>query len=460
LLFEEGDTLDARLITESERLLRGNKYLYDAAIEPIRNDNGGIDLTVSTRDVWSLTPEMGFSRSGGENKWDLGFEESNLLGLGQRILLVHGENVDRTFNQFEYSNRQIGESWVSIDLRLADASDGDTSFLSVIKPFQSLDARSSWGGTAFDTDFVNSLYEFGNRVAEYRQERRLFSAFGGISNGLQDGWVWRLTAGVAFDESRFSVPLEPELPALLPSDRKLVYPFIGFDIFEDRFEKGANQDQMDRSEDFFFGRRIAGTLGWADESFDSDRNALVYSVTASRGFGSLSDKALLVSTDLRGRIESGDTVNSTSRINLRYYHHQSDKRLFFAQIDATIGHDMDLDNPIEIGGETGLRGYPLRYQGGDSRVLISLEQRYFTDWYPFRLVRVGGAVFVDTGRTWGRDPLGSENLGWLTDVGFGLRFAPTRFGTSKIFHLDIAFPLDGDASIDEVQILFEGKRSF
>ena len=27
-------------------------------------------------------------------------------------------------------------------------------------------------------------------------------------------------------------------------------------------------------------------------------------------------------------------------------------------------------------------------------------------------------------------------------------------------HLDIAFPLDGDGSIDEVQVLLESKRSF
>jgi hypothetical protein len=76
------------------------------------------------------------------------------------------------------------------------------------------------------------------------------------------------------------------------------------------------------------------------------------------------------------------------------------------------------------------------------------------------LFRVGGAIFFDVGRTWGKNPVGGESLGWLRDVGFGLRFAPTRTGARKILHLDIAFPLDGDASIDNVQILLEAKRSF
>ena len=121
---------------------------------------------------------------------------------------------------------------------------------------------------------------------------------------------------------------------------------------------------------------------------------------------------------------------------------------------------LDLDNPVELGGDTGLRGYPLRYQSGDSKVLMTLEQRYFWDWYPFRLFRVGGAIFADTGRVWGDDPMGGENLGWLSDVGFGLRLASTRTGTRSIIHIDVAFPLNGDDSIDSVQLVIESKKSF
>jgi hemolysin activation/secretion protein len=129
-------------------------------------------------------------------------------------------------------------------------------------------------------------------------------------------------------------------------------------------------------------------------------------------------------------------------------------------LDATRGHNLDLDNPLEIGGDTGLRGYPLRYQSGDASMLFTVEQRYFTDWYPFRLARVGGAVFADVGRTWGDNPVQGSSLGWLRDVGFGLRLGPTRGAAGDVIHLDIAFPLDGDPSIDKVQILLESKGSF
>jgi hypothetical protein len=94
-------------------------------------------------------------------------------------------------------------------------------------------------------------------------------------------------------------------------------------------------------------------------------------------------------------------------------------------------------------------------------MLFTIEQRYFTDWYPFRLARVGGAIFADVGRTWGDNPVqGSPPQGWLRDVGFGLRLGPTRGGAHEVLHIDIAFPLDGDPSIENVQILLESKGSF
>ncbi|MCH8059447.1 MAG: BamA/TamA family outer membrane protein, partial [Proteobacteria bacterium] len=113
-----------------------------------------------------------------------------------------------------------------------------------------------------------------------------------------------------------------------------------------------------------------------------------------------------------------------------------------------------------LGGDNGLRGYPLRYQGGDKSVLITLEQRLFTDWYPFRLFRFGGAAFFDAGRTWGQSPSGGENLGWLRDVGLGLRIGNSRSSIGRILHIDLAYPLDGNGDISTVQLLIEAKRSF
>ena len=144
----------------------------------------------------------------------------------------------------------------------------------------------------------------------------------------------------------------------------------------------------------------------------------------------------------------------------RYYFEESDRRLFFTTLEGSLGRHLDLDNQILLGGDSGLRGYPLRYQTGTARALLTVEQRYFSDCYPFRLFRVGGAIFFDVGRTWGTTPIGTQPLGLLKDVGLGLRLGNSRSGLGNIIHVDVAFPLDGDQSIKKLQFIVETKERF
>ncbi len=460
LLFRTGDVFSARLLEESERLLRQNAYFYDARIEPVRYENGVVDIRVRTRDLWTLMPGFSVSRSGGENRTRLSLSERNLLGRGMSLRFNYTDNVDRESSSFQFFDRNFGKSWVSTFFEYADSSDGDTIDLRVIRPFYELDARWSAGGTYFDETREVSFYDLGNEAAEYQVEQELHTAFYGWSAGLREGWVRRWSAGFVYDENRFNAVPGGTLPSLLPEDRTLAYPFLAFELLQDRYEATANRDQIERTEDFFMGTRFFASAGYATEDFGADRESMIYRLEASRGYGSMAKKALLLSSTLTGRLDEGSSTNQELTLNARYYNKISDKRLFFMTLDASAGNNLDLDNLVDLGGDTGLRGYPLRYQTGDSRFLLTVEQRYFTDWYPWRLFRVGGAIFADAGRVWGDGPTGAQPLGWLKDVGVGLRLAPTRASGRDVIHIDVAFPLDGDPTIDDVQFLIESKRSF
>jgi len=460
LLFKSGDAYSQRLVDESGRILRKNRYLYDASIKPLRVKDGIVDVSVATRDVWSLGPDFSYSRSGGENRSGIGIEDTNLLGRGQTLRVKYEDNVDRSSTSVAFFDRNFGDSWVSTSLSIADNSDGRSNWLSVIRPFYALDSRWTAGGSGLDDERRTTLYELGDEAAEYQHERGYFTAFGGWSKGLQGGFARRWTVGMVHDDNQFSEVSNPSLPLALPEDRKLVYPFARFSLVQDSFEISENRDQIGRTEDILMGTTLSAMLGWSDESFGADRDALIYSTTFSRGLGSLAGRSLILGATASGRVESGEFKNSLIGLSARYYLTQSDKRLFFATLHATVGDELDLDNPVQLGGDNGIRGYPQRYQNGESKAVLTVEQRFFTDWYPFRLARVGMAVFADAGRVWGQNPIGGEPLGWLTDVGFGLRLAPTRSSARKMIHIDIAFPLDGDDSIDSVQILVESKRSF
>ena len=460
LLFETGDVFSRRLLQESERLLRLNSYFYDARIEPVRYADGVVDIRVWTRDLWTLMPGFSISRSGGENRTRVTLSEKNLLGRGIALRLNYIDDVDRESTSIQYYDRHLGNSWVSLFAEYADSSDGDTVDLRLIRPFYALDSRWSAGATLYDDTREVAFYDIGNEAAEYAIDRDFHSAYFGWSAGLRDGWVRRWSAGVVYDDNQFSAAPDSTLPTLLPDDRKLVYPFLGFELLEDRYESTSNRDQMERTEDFFMGTRLWASIGYATEDFGADRRSVIFRFEASRGFGSIEKKALLLSSSLSGRIDAGVAANQELSLNARYYNQISDKRLFFMTLDASAGQYLDLDNLVDLGGDTGLRGYPLRYQTGDSRLLLTIEQRYFTDWYPFKLFRVGGAVFADVGRVWGVSPVGGQQFEWLTDLGIGLRLAPTRASGRDVIHVDIAFPIDGDPTIDNVQFLIESKRSF
>lgn len=460
LLFSEGEVFSKRLTEETARILRRNNYLYDAWITPQNREDGTVDLQVRTRDVWTLKPGFGLSRSGGENRTLIKLEELNLFGRGQQVFVARSEDVDRDSTIFTFRDKNLGRSWTQLRMQYADSSDGHWNEFSLIRPFYALDARWTAGFRGSDFDAEKRLYDLGEKAAEFRQEREYFTAFGGWSAGLRNGWVTRYTGGLAYEKNIFSEVPEPEYAPAIPADRELAYPYFGIEILQDKFDTAQNREQIKRTEDFLVGNRFAATLGWSDEEFGADRDAALFWLSANHTVGDIDKSAVLLAADASGRIERGDTVNALLNFSARWFNQQSDQRTFFATLSGTWGDDLDLDNAVELGGDTGLRGYPLRYQSGDSKVLLTVEQRYFWNWYPFRLVRVGGAIFADAGRVWGDHPIGGENLGWLSDVGFGLRLAPTRTGTRSIVHIDLAFPLNGDDSIDSVQLVIESKKSF
>ncbi|MCC6563220.1 MAG: hypothetical protein IT478_17845, partial [Xanthomonadales bacterium] len=294
----------------------------------------------------------------------------------------------------------------------------------------------------------------------YRVDKRDFEVHRGWSAGLDGDWVRRWTAGFRYDSSKFeATPEEPPLAAL-PADRTLAYPYARYELLQDDFATSRNLDQIGRTEDLYFGTRLVAELGWAQPAFGADRSALVTNFGASRGYRLPHEQSVFVTAGWNGRFESDGLRDSLLSGGARYYWRANDRSVLFVGLAVDHGQALDSDHELLLGGDSGLRGYPLRYQTGTSRALATIEARYFTDWYPFRLARVGAAVFADVGRTWGPSALDVPELGTLRDVGIGLRFGNTRSALGNVLHVDLAFPLDGDPSVKSMQFLLKTHKSF
>ncbi|MFZ9477301.1 MAG: hypothetical protein ACO29T_00205 [Steroidobacteraceae bacterium] len=460
LLFETGEAYDPRLLRETERLLRQTRYLREAWVTPIALQDGKVDLEVTTRDVWTLNPGISFGRKGGKSTSGFEIEDLNLLGIGAQLSLSRRKEVDRTTDLLIYRDRQLGNTWWSIDAELADNSDGKRRALELDHRFYALDTRRA-GGVAFADDTrIDSRYDLGQVVGQYATEAKFASAYAGWSKGLIDGEVLRYRVGITQDERRFDSIGDTRPGAAVPTDRKLVYPWVSMEWLQDEFREARNRDQIERTEDFQYGWQVTGRLGYAAKSLGSSGNALIFDASASHGIELDGRSTLLLSANASGRHDGSDFLDTVIAGSARYYRRQSQRRLWFASLSLEQGHKLDPDRQILLGGDNGLRGYPLRYQAGEGRWLLTLEQRFFTDWFPFRLVNVGGAIFADAGGALGSNPYGSQPRGVLTDVGIGLRLGNSRTALGNVLHVDLAFPLNGDRSISNMQLVIETKSSF
>lgn len=460
LLFAEGEPYSGRLLEESARLLRTQRYLRDAWVVPVAWHDGVVDILVEVQDVWTFNPGLSFGRKGGASTSGFELEELNLLGTGAQLSLGHTSGVDRDSNLLIYRDRQLGGSWWGVDAQFADNSDGRRTSLQLQHPFPALDARWAGGLTLSDDERIDARYDLGKVTDRYGVREKYASAWLGMSRGLRGEWTTRYRFGFTRDEARFGSPLAPRPTALLPADRRLAYPWVSIEWLEDEFQIERNRDQIDRTEDIALGLRAHLRVGFANPAFGADRSATVLNASVAHGWDLTSRQTLQLDSSAAGRFESGVFRGGLLGLDARYYFRQSPRRVLYLGLSGLEGHRLDADQQVLLGGDSGLRGYPLRYQSGASRWLFTAEQRWFSNWYPFRLFNVGGAVFFDAGRVGGIDPLGAPPRGLLRDIGFGLRLGNGRSALGNVVHVDLAFPLDRDASIDNVQFLVETRRSF
>ncbi|MBT8100113.1 MAG: hypothetical protein KJO82_10200, partial [Gammaproteobacteria bacterium] len=460
LLFASGELFDPQKLAESERLLRKTRYIGDVDIRPVRLNDGIVDILVNTTDDWTLKPSLSFGREGGVNTAGVGVEEYNLFGRGTHIGVEFKADVDRDSLLMQFSDRNLFGSRFGLSADYANNSDGFDRRLAVEQPFYSLRSRRAGGLSLQNGRQITTLYDRGDAVAEFDHSFVRHSAWFGWSKGLTRRWTRRITSGFEFEEDRFR-SLESALGerSELPTARRYAYPFIGIEIVEDDYLKTRNVDQIGRVEDRHLGAAFAMKLGFSSKTFGSSKDALHLEAAYANAWKTGLRSTVLLQSALRGRYQQQQAANVLLELGARFDLRQSERRLLHARVSATVGKNLDPENILYLGGASGLRGYPLRYLSGNKTLLFTVEQRVFTDWYPFRVFRVGGAIFFDAGRSFGPSLSAANNPGWLRNVGVGLRLGNTRSSVGRVLHLDLAMPLDGDPSLGNLQVQIEAKRS-
>ncbi|HEX5093182.1 MAG TPA: hypothetical protein VFV84_10890 [Burkholderiales bacterium] len=466
LLFHSGERLSVQKIQETERLLRGNSYLYEVHIRPVALHDGVVDLEVVTRDTWSLELGGGASYAGGTTTGSVKIGDRNLLGTG--ISLGIGTQATSEVSTAGGSRRAV-----NVDLNYPYAMDGHTILgythstfsegsaqgFTVTRPFYHLDAR--WAGdlSAFKDSRFLTRYADGSPIGRFQRVAESANLSGGWSRGLIDGWTHRFTVGLRYLQENYSTdPLDPAPP---PGDRTLYTPYFHYQVVQDDYRQTENVNSIGRPEYQQLGMQFNADIGQSLRRLGSTESVTQYGAGLSGGLRFSESQTLLASGGFSGEYGNGESDNLLLSGSLTYYQRRRNGALLYLALQGDATDYSDDAHYLSLGGETGLRGYPTNYRLGERRVLFTAEQRFYSDWYPFQLIRVGGAVFYDVGRAWGGpyDNNGGQ-VRWYADAGFGLRLLSARSARGQTLHIDLAFPLHHDPTIKAYQLTIESKTSF
>jgi hypothetical protein len=462
LLLKRGDRFRHEALAESERILRANPYLYDATVRAVPAGDGVVDIEVTTRDVWTLQGGIAFNRAGERNTGSIHLEDTNVLGSGKEITLLHIEDVDRDSNVARFRDPSLRGTHGRLELSWAENTDGGRKRFELERPFYSLDARWAAGLRTMLDERVDPLYELARVVNRFRHQSDFAELYTGFSPGLADRSTSRWTFGWTYDRQRFGAEGGLDSTTVIPPSRKLSYPWIAFASIQDGFVTEHGLDRLERTQDLNLGRQFHFRLGWSTPLFEGDVTRLIAETSWTAGWRPGPRQLLLAAFDGSTRSRRGQSENLRAGGSVRYYARNFRDNVFYLGAEGEFGHRLDPEDQILLGGDNGLRGYPLRLQSGDRRFLVTVEQRFFSDREFFHVAHLGAAVFFDAGRAWfdtipDRYFFPTERP-VLKDVGLGLRVGSSRSSQGAMMHLDLAYPLDGDRK--KVQWLVSSSESF
>lgn len=483
LSIKEGDQISSDDLAEAERLLREKSYLRDASVtvaEPCHPD-GSKTVKVESWDNWSLLPNLGLGRTSGQNKYSFGFKEDNFLGYGVRTSVKYQSDYLRQGYELKVSSPlsllgypELDHSYV--DFEWTENNDGRRTVLQLDKPFYQDSTTRMYKLGWLSDERLEQIYHNG------KLENRFITRQKDID--LQTGWLLdyrertnlRLVAG--FSSQHWLFTEDPFQPALaLPEDRRYQYPWIGLDYKEHKYQVLSDVYLINHNEDINLGWHHQVRVGLQGTDL-ADGKSLGYQLhwQSEKGFGDAAHLTLFtLQLDAMLGVQGGDQVITAAKAE--DFYRLSDQFTFYTKLQYDQRSRNYLDQPLDLGGESGLRGYPVQYQLGTQRWLSTAELRWYPQITLYQLLDVGFVAFADAGRASGGDiqlPAPSvagirseadlltpnETEQWIGSVGLGARFYSSRSSNNHVIHVDLSKPVGAAKEVSSREIQLKVEQRF
>lgn len=407
LLIKEGQPLDSLKAKESERLIRNQRYVRRALIQPItiKGTKDSVDIAVRVLDSWSLTPNGSISSS----RANFELTERNFLGLGHEVENDYGTRF-KTGEKSYFSRYRINNirntfinatAFYNRDLRR-----NVTRSSIVERPFFSTFTRWAAGikyQSAFRTDSLPSNQNI-YALQTYRTRTKdfwvgySFKIFSGKSEMEQ---TTKLVTAISYKDLSFVT--KPDLaydPQGFFTSEKLYLSSIG--ISSQKFFQDKYLFNYGIIEDVPYGYLFSITGGFQNKNY---KNRSYFGGSFSYGsyfnFGYLSAKI-----EYGSLFNSGKNEESTVRIDLNYFTNIISfgrwRMRQFIKPSVVIGtnRNSSVRDRLFLEGENGIPGFNSDQRlFGTKRLLASFQTQTYApgSWYGFRFSPFANFTFGSLG---------------------------------------------------------------
>ncbi len=486
LLFDKGDVVNLNLLLEAERFLRNQKFLSDANIS-VSNENGKNVVDVQTSDNWTLTIPVSFGFSGSEWTYKnmvfgIGVQESNFLGLGQKLGFYYGHDEFRNMLQVEYGDPHFLFRYNHFDFLYSYNTDGYLAHWKMYVPFLSRSVnqwsytleglknkRVSYiygsgdlplGASEIESKSLDSLQRFNGKktvklvkIDDFVNDSlsfRLCRSFGGTQRKLYLGATYDYLRETANEgvvrrykftdgEKAYAIDSASVHNEWLPErkDSRLGFYVMYSNI---RYEKIKNLHNVKWTEDIDKGFSIKAQLSKNYEQIGAADNDIRLDFWTNLYLGR-ENHHLTLKSYMNFYLDHGKRRDFYGRVNGEYIFHPSNRFSTALSGQLDMYDDAKLGYQLTLGGSDGFVGFPTGFYAGQARVYGNLEQRWFPDVEILTLAPVVVA-FGSVGETASRVmDINRKDLIYV--AGLGVRLAQTKSISRLINKIDVSFPLNG-----------------
>lgn len=395
LLFKKHTVLDTLLLSESERLLRNQRYVRRAQIEviPVNELSDSVDVRVNVLDAWTmyfdgdLTNRRGWTRISERNLFGLGHEASVTYQQFFSGLADNGRGVS-------YAIRNIRNSYINV--RAAYYNDYDHYFTKSIyinRPLYSPLAR--WSGNLSyyedrDERTERGLHDKPEHFSDgYRPTylNKSFNAFGSWVTPLKKGNDKRINnfiVGINFRNTSFyrNSPENPDTDAYFGNENLLL---TQFSLNSNSFAKDKYIFRNGDIEDVSLGHSVFLTSGMV---WRYGRLLPYLSVGASNAYYSkkryhsigLEMGSFIVDGQLKEVVIKGDTTHFTRLFGIGGWHFRE-----FLRASFVIGINEFVYQPkrISLNEPYGIAGFHSDTVEGSRKLLLTSQTQIYA---PFQLI--------------------------------------------------------------------------